>query len=105
LQAAGLWANVQGNLVFGENISQTLHFVVSGNASLGIIATSQAKDPRLPEATCSWPIPLTMHDPIEQQAILLSRALDNEAAGDFMSYLRGSLATDIIVAHGYRVSR
>ena len=46
-----------------------------------------------------------MYDPIEQQAILLSRALNNEAAGDFMSYLRGSLATDIIVAHGYKVSR
>jgi molybdate transport system substrate-binding protein len=105
LQAAGLWEDVQDNLVFGENISQTLHFVVSRNATLGIIATSQAKDPRLPDATCSWPIPPTMYDPIEQQAILLSRASDNEAAGDFMSYLRGSLATDIIVAHGYKVSR
>ena len=104
LQAVGLWENIQGDLVFGENISQTLHFVVSRNATLGIIAKSQAKDSRLPEATCSWPVPLTMHDPIEQQAILLSRALDNEAAGDFMSYLRGSLASDIIAAHGYKVS-
>jgi len=105
LQAAGFWENLQGDLVFGENISQTLHFVVSRNATLGIIAASQAKDSRLPEAACSWPIPLTMHGPIEQQAILLSRALDNEAASDFMSYLRGSRATDIIVEHGYRVSQ
>jgi len=105
LQTAGLWEDVQHNLVFGENISQTLHFVVTRNATLGIIATSQAQDSRLPEATCSWPIPPTMHDPIEQQAILLSRASDNETASDFMSYLRGSLATDVIVAHGYRVSR
>jgi len=105
LQAVGLWEDLQGDLVFGENISQTLHFVVSRNATLGIIASSQAKDPRLPEATCSWPIPQSMHGPIEQQAILLSRALDSEAASDFMSYLRGSLAADIIVAHGYRTSR
>ncbi len=105
LQAAGLWEIVQDNLVFGENISQTLHFVASRNAALGLIATSQAIDSRLPEATCSSPISPTMHAPIEQQAILLSRAMDSEIASDFMRYLRSSFATDVIVAHGYKVPR
>jgi len=105
LQAAGLWANVQGNLVFGENISQTLHFVVSGNASLGFIATSQAADARLPDATCTWQVPKSMHAPIAQQAILLGRASANETAVDFMRYLRGSIAAEVIAAHGYEISR
>lgn len=104
LQESGLWEAVQENLVFGENISQTLHFVVSRNAALGLIAASQARDSRLPEAACSWPVPSSLHGPIEQQALLLSRASGNEAAGDFMRYLRSSLATDVIAAHGYRVS-
>jgi molybdate transport system substrate-binding protein len=105
LQAAGVWESVQRNLVFGENISQALHFVASRNAVLGLIAASQSQDVRLPEASCSWPVPASMHSPIEQQAILLSRAADNEVANDFMRYLRSSLATDIIVAHGYKVPR
>jgi len=105
LQAAGLWEDVQDNLVFGENISQTLHFVASRNAAFGLIATSQAADSRLPDAACSWLIPPSMHRPIEQQVILLSRASDNELAGDFMRYLRSQLAIDVIADHGYKVSR
>jgi len=46
-----------------------------------------------------------MHRPIEQQVILLSRASDNELAGDFMRYLRSQLAIDVIADHGYKVSR
>jgi len=103
LQAEGLWTNVQGSLVFGENISQTLHFVVSGNATLGFIAASQAADSRLPDATCTWQVPKSMHAPIQQQAILLGRAAADETAVDFMGYLRGSIAAEIIAAHGYEI--
>jgi molybdate transport system substrate-binding protein len=105
LQAAGLWETVQDNLVFGENISQALHFVASRNAAFGLIAASQSQDSRLPEASCSWPVPPALHGAIEQQAILISRAADSEVAGDFMRYLRSSLATDVITAHGYKVLR
>jgi len=105
LQAAGVWEAVKKNLVFGENISQTLHFVVSRNAALGLIAASQARDSRLPEASCSWPVPPALHGAIEQQAILLSRAADKEVASDFLRYLRGSLAIDVIASYGYKVLR
>jgi molybdate transport system substrate-binding protein len=105
LQSAGAWETLQNNLVYGENISQALHFVASRNAVLGLVAASQSQDVRLPEASCSWPVPASMHSPIEQQAILLSRSADSEVANDFMRYLRSSLATDIIVAHGYKVPR
>jgi len=105
LQASGVWEAVQENLVYGENISQTLHFVASRNAALGLIATSQSQDVRLPEPSCSWPVPPALHGSIEQQAILLARAADNDVAEDFLRYLRSSLAIDIIAAHGYKVVR
>lgn len=105
LEGEGLWSSAQPQLVFGENISQTLHFVVSGNASLGLIARSQALDERLPEPTCQWFVPQSMHDPLEQQAVLLSRAANNEAATDFISFLQGPAARKIIGEHGYTVSR
>jgi molybdate transport system substrate-binding protein len=103
LQADGAWDSVQARLVYGENIAQTLHFVVSGNASLGLIAGAQAKDTRLPESTCRWPVPLSMHQELEQQAILLQRASDNEAAADFLGYLRGADAREVITANGYEM--
>jgi molybdate transport system substrate-binding protein len=103
LQAAELWASVESHLVYGENIAQTLHFVVSGNASLGLIAGSQAMDARLPEPSCHWPVPGSMHKPLEHQAILLRRASGNEAASGFLVFLRADEARQVISAHGYRV--
>ncbi len=100
---AGKWESLQPRLVYGENNAQTLHFVVSGNASLGLIARSQATDARLPEATCNWPVPESMHEPLEQQAILLRRAQDNKVAAEFLKYLRSVGARKVIVAHGYEV--
>jgi len=96
-----LWARVQPQLVTGENIAQTLHFVSSGNASLGFIAGTQSLDSRLPEATCTWPVPPELHRPIEQQAILLKRAVENSVAADFMDFLTGSAGREIIEHHGY----
>ena len=101
----GLWDRAQPRLVFGENISQTLQFVASGNASLGLIARSQSIDARLPEATCSWPVPETAHSPIEQQAVLLQRAAKNSIAASFLEFVTGPTAREIVARHGYTVSQ
>ena len=105
LESEGLWSITEPQLVFGENISQTLHFVVSGNASLGLIARSQALDVRLPEPSCQWPVPQAMHETLEQQAVLLLRAANNDAATDFIAFLQSPAARKIIGEHGYTVSR
>jgi molybdate transport system substrate-binding protein len=96
-----LWDRVQPRLVFGENIAQTLQFVASGNAQLGLIAVSQVNDARLPEASCLWHVPPEMHQPIEQQAIILRRAAANTVAVKFLSFLAGSTGRAIIARHGY----
>ena len=101
LTELGLWSRVETQLVRGENIAQTLHFVASGNASLGLIARAQALDARLPPATCSWPVPANLHSPILQQAILLKRAAGNESAAAFLEFLRGPTARAIVARHGY----
>jgi molybdate transport system substrate-binding protein len=100
LMRADLWNDAQDNLVFGGNIAQTLQFVSSKNANLGLIAASQAMDQRLPAATCQWAVPPSMHDPIEQQAILI-----NEGAGGraLLEFLRSADAREIIRVHGYEV--
>ncbi len=103
LQAAGLWQEVQPRLVYGENIAQTLHFVVSGGANFGLIARSQAIDKRLPDATCSRLIPQEMHAPLEQQAILLRRGEKNSTAAEFLAFVAGPVGRQTIEEHGYSV--
>jgi molybdate transport system substrate-binding protein len=41
LQKAGIYESLKSKLVYGENISQAAQFVQSGNAQVGIVATSQ----------------------------------------------------------------
>ena len=103
LRAEGIWDVAEPNLVFGESIAQTLHFVATGNAQLGLVARSQVLDPRLPEATCRWTVPAALHAPIEQQAIKHSRTPDDGAADEFLAFLRGATAREIISRHGYEV--
>lgn len=97
----GLWDRVQPRLVIGENIAQTLQFVATGNASLGFVAKSQIGNERLPPASCSWEVTPDLHDPIEQQAILLERAANNPIAHEFLEFLRSESARTIIARNGY----
>ena len=101
LMRADIWNDAQDNLVYGENIAQTLQFVATRNANLGLIAASQASDERLPTASCRWAVPDSMHEPIEQQALLIR---DDEAARAFLEFMRGPEGTEIIRAHGYQVA-
>ena len=45
LRSSGLWEAVQPKIVLGENVSQALQFVQSGNAEIGIVALSLALAP------------------------------------------------------------
>jgi len=101
LQRSGLWESLRGRLVVGENIAQTLQFAASGNAQLGFIARSQLRAPSLPPASCTWPVPESMHAPIDQQALLLQRGAASAGANAFLTFLRSGAGRAIIRRHGY----
>ena len=102
LEGLGLWEKLQPLLVRGENIAQTLQFVATGNARLGFVAKSQMKDPRFKLKGSSWEVPVDMHEPILQQAILLKPGSTNASAKQFVKYLQGPVAKKIIENYGYR---
>lgn len=83
-------------LVFGENIAQAFQFVHTGHAELGLIAAAQARSLALPGQLI--PVPTALHQPIEQQAVMLK---PTTAAKDFLEFLRSDLALQIIRRNGY----
>ena len=98
LEARGLWDELDGRIVRGENVSQAFQFVASGNAEIGFVAYAQVKR-RDSSATGSvWMVPPSLYTPIEQQAVLLR---DGEAAREFLSYVRSDEALKIIREYGY----
>jgi molybdate transport system substrate-binding protein len=101
LQAANLWDDVSGQLVRGENVSQALQFVVTRNATLGFVAASQTNDDSLPDSSCAWQVPPSMHAPILQQGVVLASSRNQAAAWQFLRFLQGTVARDILHRRGY----
>jgi molybdate transport system substrate-binding protein len=103
LEAAGVFDAVESRIVYGENISQTLQFVVTGNATLGLIALSQVKGGLPVDASCSWNVPSAMHTAIDQQAVLLASSDNADAARRFMTFLQSAQVTTLLERRGYTV--
>ena len=102
LQAANLYDDASSRLVYGENVAQALHFVASGNATLGLLAASQI-GPDIPvETRCAWAVPRHMHSEIVQQGVVLNASISPDAAMKFMTFLQGPRVAAILKGHGYK---
>lgn len=98
MTALGVYDAVEPKIVWGENVSQTLQFIESGNAELGFVAASQVLD-----KGDQWLVPADLHEPISQGAVLLKEGEDNPAAVAFLEYLQSDEAVGVIEAAGYSV--
>jgi molybdate transport system substrate-binding protein len=94
----GLTEALAGKQVVGENISQALQFIESGNAELGFVALSQVIDR---PASQVWHVPAALYAPIRQDAVLLKTGESEPAAQAFLAFLRSDEGKAIIAAYGY----
>jgi molybdate transport system substrate-binding protein len=98
-----MWSELQSNLVYGENIAQTLHYAATGNASFALIANSQLKQAKNFHGVCAIAIDAGAHGEISQQVVELTAASDAALAGQFLEFLRGPESRAVISAHGYQL--
>ncbi len=98
LRALGAQDAVATRLVRGDSLSQTLQFVITGNAALGFVALSQVVDS--PDGS-RWLVPATLHSPLRQDAVLLTRGADDPAARAFLDFLKSREARAIMGRYGY----
>ncbi len=103
LAKQGLTEQVKDKLVEGQNITQAYQFVSTGNAELGFVALSQIyKDGKVTHGS-AWLVPASLHDPIKQDAVILTRGKDNAAAKALVDYLKGPKAAAVIKSYGYEL--
>jgi molybdate transport system substrate-binding protein len=87
LQTLGIHEMVRTKFVLGENISQAAQFARTGNAQVAIIARALALGPDLAQAGRYAEVPATLHPPIDQGVVWLSRSKQPEAAKRFVAFL------------------
>ena len=103
LKKLGVWEQVRGWIVQGENIGQTFQFIATGNAELGFVALSQIMDPKNKKKGSRWDVPSDFHDPISQDLVLLKLGEANPAAIALLDFIRGDKARKIIARFGYQL--
>lgn len=103
MERLSLGAALAPKLVQGESIGQTFGFVKTGNADVGFVAMSQVLlGGRLKEGSM-WAVPPALHDPIRQDAVILKKGADNEAAKALFKLLQSPNIKDLIRSYGYGV--
>ena len=97
LQSAGVWVEIEQKVVLGENVSQTLQFVQTGNAPVGIVALSIAD---VPEVTGTL-LPAELHEPINQALAVIRSTTNEEAARAFIDFVNSPAGRDIMKRYGF----
>lgn len=100
LTTMDLWNSLQSRLVRGDSIAQTFQFVATTNAQAGFVALSQVRAWE-EKGGSLWTIPQSYYSPINQQAILLTRSENNQAAHQWLEFLRSDIAINIIEEFGH----
>ena len=98
MKAVGAYDQLRPKLVQGNNIAQTFQFVDTGNAEVGFVALSQLIER---PGGSRWVVPSELYTPIRQDAVLLNRGAESEAARAFIAFLSGPEAAAVIEKFGY----
>ncbi len=88
-----------------ENVNQAYQFAATGGVEVGFVAYSQLVAAHQLSGGNSWLVPENLYSPIEQQALLLKNARDNEVARAFLRYLRSEKARVLIKQAGYGLAQ
>lgn len=101
LDSLGVWDEWRGRAARGENVGQAFAMAASGNADGALVALSSVLGAGNAGRGSWWTVPEELHAPIRQDAVLLARAADSEAARAFLAFLAGDRLDPVLVELGY----
>jgi molybdate transport system substrate-binding protein len=99
LERLGLWQANEANAIYGNNVSQTFHFVASGAVGAGLVAYAQLLSQDVPTREF-WLAPDSCYEPIDQGVVVLKSSFEPEAAR-FMTFLLGPEVQERLAELGY----
>ena len=97
----GYYQKVQAKLVTADSVAQAAQFVQSGAADVAFLALSQVREPPLRGTGRIWQPSPTTHRSLEQGAVALTASRWPSQAAEFLRFLQGSKAVEILKLHGY----
>ncbi len=101
IENAGLSKAVEGKIAQGENIGQSVQFVDTGAADIGLVAFSLIKNKAKPEEYME--VDDALYAPIKQGFVVTKYAKDNNTAFAFADFVFTKEAQDVFVKYGFGV--
>jgi len=101
LQHEGVYDQVKGKIIQGDNILQTAQFVESGNADVGLIALSLALAGPMKRAGRYFEIPSADYPPVIQAVVILKSARDKDTSEKFLKFLKEPTTVAIMQQYGF----
>lgn len=98
MKSLGVYDALAPKIVQGSSIAQAYQFVETGNAEVGFVALSQLAGK---QDGSRWLVPQALYRPIRQDAVLLEKGRDSEAARAFLRFLNDPEARAVIERYGY----
>jgi molybdate transport system substrate-binding protein len=99
LERNSLWDRLSGKIAFGQSVGQAYAMVATGNAEAGFVALSQVLGKPMPGSLLV--LAAGAYPPIRQDAVVLKRGKDNEAARAFTEFLKSPATTSALQKFGY----
>jgi molybdate transport system substrate-binding protein len=102
LKSAGLWAELEPRIVYGQNVRQATQFVESGNAEAGLIALSLA----INSSDLTYVlVDDSLHLPIRQELAIVAGTNNEELARRFVAFLTGAEGQAVMEKYGFVVPK
>jgi molybdate transport system substrate-binding protein len=96
-----VYDQIKDKLILGENISQAAQFIESGACDIGIIALSLAIAPAMKSKGTYWEVPAEAHPSLDQGAVILKQSKNQEAARQFLEFIKGPHGQEIMKRYGF----
>ena len=101
----GVYDNIKGKLVLGENIAQAAQFVESGNADVGILALSIALAPAMKDKGRYVEVPAADYPPVIQAGVILKSSHNQELASEFLKFMKEPATVALMEKYGFSVPK
>lgn len=105
MQFYKIYEKVKSQLIYGENISQTAQFCLTGNADVGILALSLVLAPSMADKGKYVLIDEKSHEQLKQGFVILKQAKDNKTAFAFAQYIETKPAREILEKYGFTLPK
>ena len=98
LQALGIWKDIEGRVIYGQNVSQTKQYAATGNAEVAFIPLALVK----PGEGSYLEVGDELHRPIDQALGIIKESAKQNAARQFVDFLMSSEGQELMSQKGYR---